>query len=430
MGQNTTIEKPSKPHPDFPLFPHATKRWAKKVRGGMHYFGPWNDPDAALAKWLEQKDELLAGRTPRAKGDGGLQLKDLANRFISAQDDRVASDDLSPITRNQYFEAMGRVVSHFGRTRLVSDITPEDWGRLRAELAKRLGPVALGVEIQRIRTAFNWAYEAGVIDTPMRFGLDFKKPKRNVLRAERQGKPQRFLTREQILALIAAAEKGGAGRLPSPELKAAILLGINCGWGNGDIAGLNLNHLDLTRGIADYPRPKTHIERRCILWPETVQALQAVLERRKKLLFPAKPEKGQTAPPSEVAEADLNAVFLTKFRQRYVIPGKVDSIGLAFGRLLRHLEMKQEGVNFYALRHVFETIAEETKDTPAIHRIMGHTDETISNNYREWDRGLRENARLQAVADYMHVWLFGEPMAGAKATQRKLKTIKAVAAKA
>src|SRR3954464_4901106 len=93
--------KPNKPRPDYPLFAHAAGVWAKKIRGKLHYFGPWSDPDGALAKYLEQKDALHAGRKPRPAPDA-LTVKDAANAFLNAKKALLDVGELSPHTWNNY----------------------------------------------------------------------------------------------------------------------------------------------------------------------------------------------------------------------------------------------------------------------------------------------------------------------------------------
>src|SRR5437588_7559527 len=127
--------KPEKPYDDFPLFPHATRRWAKKIRGKMHYFGPWEDPDAALAKYLEQKDALHAGRKPRADADA-LTVKDLANAYLNHKRALLDTGELSPRTWANYKEAADLLVSEFGRQRTVADLGPDDFAALRNKMAK------------------------------------------------------------------------------------------------------------------------------------------------------------------------------------------------------------------------------------------------------------------------------------------------------
>jgi hypothetical protein len=89
--------KPSKPYPEFPLFPHATGRWAKKIRGKLHYFGPWSDPDGALNKYLAKKDALHADRKPREAAEG-TTIKELCNRFLNA---KAAARDVTDEAKDQ-----------------------------------------------------------------------------------------------------------------------------------------------------------------------------------------------------------------------------------------------------------------------------------------------------------------------------------------
>src|SRR6516162_5596410 len=122
--------KPAKPSPDFPLFPHAAGVWAKKIRGRLHYFGSWNDPDGALAKYLEQKDALHSGRKPRPDTDG-LTVRELANRFLNAKQSLVDAGELSPRTWAEYKATTDLLVETYGKRRLVADLDPDDFAKLR-----------------------------------------------------------------------------------------------------------------------------------------------------------------------------------------------------------------------------------------------------------------------------------------------------------
>jgi hypothetical protein len=69
----------------------------KKIRGKLHYFGPWDKADHALEKYLDQRDDLHAGRAPRVSAEG-VTVRDLVNRFLTAKQQLLDSEELSPRT--------------------------------------------------------------------------------------------------------------------------------------------------------------------------------------------------------------------------------------------------------------------------------------------------------------------------------------------
>lgn len=368
--------KPAKPYPGFPLYAHASGRWAKTIRRRTHYFGTWDQPQEALELFLKQRDALYAGQLPRQE-PVGLTVGNLLDHFINAKQRALDAGELSRRTWTDYDSTCKVIVASIWSNRLLSDVGTEDFAKLRAALAKRLGPVALGNEIQRIRTVFKYAFDVRLIDTPMAFGPEFVKPSKKVLRQARQEKGQRLFKPRELRDMLAAA------RVP---LKAMILLGINCGFGNADCGTLPMAALDLQRGWHHYHRPKTGIERRCPLWPETVEALRQSID--------ARPEPREDA---------AGLVFVTKYGRGWHKNGHENPIALMTKRLLDELGLRRPGLSFYALRHTFETVAGESADQVAVDHIMGHAREDMASIYRE----RISDKRLRAVTNRVHRWLFG-----------------------
>lgn len=259
--------KPRKPHKDFPLFAHNNGQWAKKIKGKFHYFGPWDDPDSAFKLWLEQKDDRLAGRKPRDNRNA-FTLSDLCNLFLTDRQHRVDAGELTKRTFNEYHQSCKRLIEAFGRNRDVLDLRQDDFLSLRQGYTDKWGPVTLANEIQRVRTLFKFAYDAGLIESPIKFGPTFVKPSQRTLRLHRKQKGQQLFSPQEIKRMVCVA---------SPQIRAMILLGINLGFGNRDCAYLPIEALDLKNGWYDYFRTKTAVDRRAKLWPETVEALNAVI---------------------------------------------------------------------------------------------------------------------------------------------------------
>lgn len=383
--------KPSKPNPQFPLFPHATKRWAKKIRGQLHYFGSWADgPDAALAKYLEQKDALHAGKKPREVSEG-VTVKDLANAFLNHKQALLDAGDLSPRTWAGYKETAGILVTRFGKARLVADLRQDDFADLRKWMAKKWGPVRLKNSMQQVRSIFKYGNDSELLDRPVKFGPGFATPTRKTIRLARAEKGPRMFEAAEVRALVNGAtveRKGESIEVrPTPSVKAMILLGVNCGFGNSDCGTLPLSALDLERGWVNYHRPKTGTTRRCPLWPETVAAIRKVLAER----------------PQPIDPADAGLVFLTSFGGSWYKDTSDAPLSKEMRKLLDALKLTGNR-NFYALRHTFETIGGEAKDQVAVDHIMGHTRDDMASVYRE----RISDDRLKAVSDHVRKWVWPE----------------------
>jgi integrase len=388
-------DRPKKPYPDFPLYPHPLGYWSKKIRGKILHFGRWGRVrngkveriegetwKEALELYKAQADDLHAGRTPRANTDG-LTVADLCNHFLTAKLRQREAGELGLRSFGEYKATTDRLVATFGNGRLVDDLAASDFEALRADMAKTWGPVRLGAEIQKVRTVFKYGYEAGLIDKPFRFGPQFVKPSAGVMRRHRAKTGAKMLEAGEVRRLIAAA--------PVP-VGAVILLGINAGFGNTDIAELPLSALDLDGGWISYPRPKTGIPRRCPLWPETVAALREALAH------------GPTPRAPEAA----GRVFVNQRGAPLVCireSNRTDGVSVQFGALLKRAGLHRAGIGFYTLRHVFRTVADAARDPVAIDLIMGHADPSVGGHYRE----RIDDSRLRAVAEHVRQWLFGEP---------------------
>ncbi len=374
-------EKPKKPHKDFPLFPHDSGQWAKKVRGKLFYFG--SDSKAALERWLREKDDLLAGRTPRAFDANALTVKRLCDLFLESREAKIDTGEITKRHWDDLKKDATILADILGREAAVEQLRPDDFRKLRSKLGKGIGLTTLQGRMARTRAIFNYASKNGLLELNMNklWGTEFDKPGRAAM--SKQSDHEQLFTRDEVLTLLEHA---------SEQMKAMILIGINCGYGNTDCA--LIEQTDIAGEWITRKRQKTGKRRRTNLWTETQKAIGDAL----------------AAKPANKDEADSGKLFITKYGNNWVPTSNANPVSQEFGKVARAAKITGKGKSFYTLRHTFQTIGDETKDFIAVSTLMGHVDASISGHYRE----KISDERLKAVTDHIHDWLFGASKGGAK----------------
>ena len=187
------------------------------------------------------------------------------------------------------------------------------------------------------------------------------------IRKEKQTKPAKIFTVDELATIYKAANQ---------QMRCFMLLAMNGGLGPGDLGQLESKHIQ--NGWIRFPRPKTQVDREFPLWAETAKAIEDVKQ----------------------TEYDSELVFVTKYGQSWYKDAADSPITKEFAKLLKDCELHVMDRGFYALRHTFRTVADGCRDRVAIDRIMGHSDDSMGANYREWI----EPERLQAVVDHVRKW--------------------------
>ncbi len=269
-----------------------------------------------------------------------ILAKDLANRFIAAQRANWRNPEA---TLKCYTDWLGRFLADHPRL-LACELTVEAFAAWKLSLRRR-GYAAESINhyLTAVRAMYRFAEEAGILETVPRL----RRVKNE--RAPRSGSAEKPLySLEDVRTLLKHAD---------PQMKAMILLALNCGFGPKDLQDLTWSHIRDER--ITLPRSKTGVCQTYCLWEETRQALQEIADSRHDLIARLE-RRGRE-------RTDGNHVFVTYFWR----PWNKDAIAEQFRKLCKAAGVSCYG--FYRLRHCAST-AMSLVANPHVHRkFMRHS---------------------------------------------------------
>ena len=358
----------------FPLTLHKTGQFCKKIRGKLYYFG--TNKQKALERYLEQASFLHSGKRPPPQSfKDNISIKMLSNLYLDHQEARAEVGEIKPRQVSDQISLLRDFVKFIGPNISVSEISTLELQNYRKKLIKtRKSPNTINNRIAAIKSMYNWALDNEVLDNAPRLKAVKK------VTPPKQEKPT--FTALQIHKMLENA---------SPQMKAMIWLGLNCGFGCTDCAELKWKNVNLQNGRVNFLRGKTGIGRNLPLWKETVQALNNI------------PVSGEFVFYTRKGNPWVRTVkgIGKDGKEKYL---KTNNVSKEFSKLLKRTSIKMEkGAGFYSLRRTAATLTARSGDHFAVQKLLGHADLKMATTYvqdvsEQTDRAIN-NTRKFIVQD-------------------------------
>ncbi|MBN1507111.1 MAG: phage integrase N-terminal SAM-like domain-containing protein [Sedimentisphaerales bacterium] len=295
----------SRPASNPVSFHKPTNQYYVTRLGRRVYLG--SDREQALKRYHEIGLGMQA-TTHEASPQVTLTLKELANRFIAAQRANWRNPET---TLKSYTGWLGRLLADHPQLR-VAEFTVELFASWKLSLKERgCSTESINHYLCAVRAIFRFAEDVGLIE---------RSPRLSRVRNESKGPAAQksLYTPTELQKLTDGADR---------QLKAMILLALNCGFGPKDIHDLTWDHIDGTR--VTLPRSKTGISQTYSLWPETLAPLQEIhTHRENRPMEERTPASGNSSAPQHV--------FITLFGQ----PWKKDSLSEQFRKLCKKVDVR------------------------------------------------------------------------------------------
>jgi integrase len=308
------------------------------TRGGKRlYLG--SNKDEALKKY-HRLDSGLKPVQVETEPIIGLTAKELSNRFVAMQQANWRNPEG---TLKSYKDWLGRFLGDHPRLNII-DFTVERFAAWKLSLKKRgYSPESINHFLSAVRAIFIFAEDAGLIE---------KSPKLSRIKNEPTARPgsreKPLYEAEEINSLLKAADV---------QMKAMILLALNCGFGPKDLHDLMWEDIDEDR--VTLPRSKTGVSQTYLLWPETKELLEKIKrERVARITRLLKRGRHRT---------DQGHVFVTRYWKLW----SKDSVALQFRKLCKKVKVKCYGI--YRMRHCASTAVSLVASPHVQRKFMRHS---------------------------------------------------------